>query len=302
MKKTTALLLAISMLFTLCACGHEHSWTEASCTEPKTCAVCGATEGEPLGHSWTEATCTEPRTCDVCGATEGEPLGHEISLEVLSMNVVAATRIVRPFCAVCGEEYEVREEKLESFVEDGIFLFTPEEFLRRLQMICDEKTGGELRFVYGPDISIDMFRIDLAEGRPVGLGGFYDAEFQPMGLYDERPVCGMRLIFIPRAPITMEDVVAVLKKLVGPCVCAADPSVENGEEYADAVLDNRYSHFKNEGGEALHGIYYSGSLSDRGNLWFEIYTTRLDSVLPETEAEPEETPAADPYVDFWALP
>ena len=102
MKKTTALLLAISMLFTLCACGHEHSWTEASCTEPKTCAV--------------------------CGATEGEPLGHEISLEVLSMNVVAATRIVRPFCAVCGEEYEVREEKLESFVEDGIFLFTPEEF------------------------------------------------------------------------------------------------------------------------------------------------------------------------------
>lgn len=301
MKKTTALLLAISMLFTLCACGHEHSWTEASCTEPKTCAVCGATEGEPLGHSWTEATCTEPRTCDVCGATEGEPLGHEISLEVLSMNVVAATRIVRPFCAVCGEEYEVREEKLESFVEDGIFLFTPEEFLRRLQMICDEKTGGELRFVYGPDISIDMFRIDLAEGRQVGLGGFYDAEFQPMGLYDERPVCGMRLIFIPRTP-TREDVVAVLKKLVGPCVCAADPSVENGEEYADAVLDNRYSHFKNEGGEALHGIYYSGSLSDRGNLWFEIYTTRLDSVLPETEAEPEETPAADPYVDFWALP
>ena len=275
MKKTTALLLAISMLFTLCACGHEHSWTEASCTEP--------------------------RTCDVCGATEGEPLGHEISLEVLSMNVVAATRIVRPFCAVCGEEYEVREEKLESFVEDGIFLFTPEEFLRRLQMICDEKTGGELRFVYGPDISIDMFRIDLAEGRQVGLGGFYDAEFQPMGLYDERPVCGMRLIFIPRTP-TREDVVAVLKKLVGPCVCAADPSVENGEEYADAVLDNRYSHFKNEGGEALHGIYYSGSLSDRGNLWFEIYTPRLDSVLPETEAEPEETPAADPYVDFWALP
>lgn len=302
MKKTTALLLAISMLFTLCACGHEHSWTEASCTEPKTCAVCGATEGEPLGHSWTEATCTEPRTCDVCGATEGEPLGHEISLEVLSMNVVAATRIVRPFCAVCGEEYEVREEKLESFVEDGIFLFTPEEFLRRLQMICDEKTGGELRFVYGPDFPIDGFRIDLAEGWSVGMGGFYDAEFQPMGLYDERPVCGMRLIFTPLAPITMEDVVAVLKKLVGPCVCAADPSVENGEEYADAVLDNRYSHFKNEGGEALHGIYYSGSLSDRGNLWFEIYTTRLDSVLPETEAEPEETPAADPYVDFWALP
>ena len=34
---------------------HEHSWTEATCTMPKTCTVCGETEGEALGHQWSEA-------------------------------------------------------------------------------------------------------------------------------------------------------------------------------------------------------------------------------------------------------
>lgn len=54
----------------------SHVWVEATCTEPRTCSVCGATEGEPLGHTWTDATCTEPKTCSVCGATEGNARGH----------------------------------------------------------------------------------------------------------------------------------------------------------------------------------------------------------------------------------
>ena len=63
-----------------CACGYErdvnHDWKDATCTAPKTCSVCGATEGSALGHSWKDATCTEPKTCSACGATEGEALGH----------------------------------------------------------------------------------------------------------------------------------------------------------------------------------------------------------------------------------
>ena len=55
---------------------HEHVWAEATCTEPKTCTICGLTMGDPLGHSWKEATCTEPMTCTVCGATNGDPMGH----------------------------------------------------------------------------------------------------------------------------------------------------------------------------------------------------------------------------------
>lgn len=56
-----------------------HKWEKATCEEPKTCSVCGKTEGEPLGHKWEKATCEEPKTCSVCKETEGKPLGHEVS-------------------------------------------------------------------------------------------------------------------------------------------------------------------------------------------------------------------------------
>lgn len=45
----------------VCAEG-EHVWKDATCTEPKTCTVCGETEGEPLGHDFADNVCTR------CGA------------------------------------------------------------------------------------------------------------------------------------------------------------------------------------------------------------------------------------------
>ncbi len=56
---------------------HEHTWVEATCTEPKTCSECGETEGVALGHDWVEATCEAPKACARCGETEGEALEHE---------------------------------------------------------------------------------------------------------------------------------------------------------------------------------------------------------------------------------
>ena len=62
---------------------------EPTCTEPgltagKHCAVCKAvlveqTEIPAKGHTWTAASCTAPRSCSSCGATDGEPLGHDWS-------------------------------------------------------------------------------------------------------------------------------------------------------------------------------------------------------------------------------
>ena len=42
------------------AAPHEHSWSDATCTEPKKCA-CGETDGEALGHAWENCECTR---CD----------------------------------------------------------------------------------------------------------------------------------------------------------------------------------------------------------------------------------------------
>ena len=55
----------------------EHSWNAATCTTPKTCKLCGETEGDALGHDWTAADCDTAKTCKVCGATEGAALGHD---------------------------------------------------------------------------------------------------------------------------------------------------------------------------------------------------------------------------------
>lgn len=123
MKKLSLMLACILAAAALCACGHEHTWTEATCTEPKTCSECGETEGDPLGHIWEEATCTKPKTCSRCGATEGQALGHTweeatcvkpktcsrcgaTEGQALGHQAGEATCTEPSVCAVCGEILE----------------------------------------------------------------------------------------------------------------------------------------------------------------------------------------------------
>ena len=69
-----------------------HNFTDATCTSPQTCILCGATQGEALGHTFKNgsclicgedckhnfeaATCTEASKCRICGEENGEALGH----------------------------------------------------------------------------------------------------------------------------------------------------------------------------------------------------------------------------------
>ena len=119
MQKRILALLAVSVM--LCGCRtHEHIWTEPTCTEPKTCTVCGETEGAALGHDWKEPTCTEPKTCARCGETEGAALGHDwkeptctepktcarcgaTEGEALGHDYTDATCIEEGVCRRCGE-------------------------------------------------------------------------------------------------------------------------------------------------------------------------------------------------------
>lgn len=43
---------------------HEHDWQDATCTAPKTCSICDATEGEPGDHVYVDGVCS-------CGKEEG---------------------------------------------------------------------------------------------------------------------------------------------------------------------------------------------------------------------------------------
>ena len=78
MRKSALFLLSV-LMFLLCltACGEcQHDWKAATCEKAKTCSLCDAKEGVPLGHDWQAATCEAPKTCAVCKKTSGNTLDH----------------------------------------------------------------------------------------------------------------------------------------------------------------------------------------------------------------------------------
>lgn len=80
MKKLVCIVTILIGLLT--ACGHEHIFSVATCTSPRTCRECGESVGTALGHSWSDATCEIPQKCSRCSETQGEALGHTTEVGV----------------------------------------------------------------------------------------------------------------------------------------------------------------------------------------------------------------------------
>lgn len=102
---------------------HQHRWSDATCTQPKTCTECGATEGEALGHDYkatkVAATCTEAghthylctRCRDAYDEETGEAaLGHEPGDWTYDSTTKRETRK----CTRCGSVFETRDVTKES--------------------------------------------------------------------------------------------------------------------------------------------------------------------------------------------
>ena len=83
---------------------------EPTCTEDGYYIMicgCGAeerTELPALGHEWVAANCTTPKTCSVCGATEGEPVpeAHDYGEWEIIVEAGNEEGLMRRWCAVCG--------------------------------------------------------------------------------------------------------------------------------------------------------------------------------------------------------
>ena len=115
-----------------------HTWTAASCTAPRTCSVCSATDGNPLGHDWsdwtvtTEATCTakgeKTRSCkrDGCDASETVdiPANGHTEGKAVRENVVSATKDHKGsydevvYCTVCKTELSRVTRIIPKLVDD----------------------------------------------------------------------------------------------------------------------------------------------------------------------------------------
>ena len=103
-------LLCLTLILGLCGCSCRHEWVDATCTEPKTCAKCGETQGEALGHTPGEWQQDEP-------------------------DYVTSVIWLRQYCTVCGAEVDVDMKALSSYCQDGTLLLSPEEFAERLELV-----------------------------------------------------------------------------------------------------------------------------------------------------------------------
>ena len=113
-KATNATCTAKATYYKSCACGEKgtetfvygelapHNWTPATCTAPKTCSDCGATEGDALGHTegteWKSDADNHWHVCTVAGCgvvIESSKAAHTPDRE-------AATETEPVKCSVCG--------------------------------------------------------------------------------------------------------------------------------------------------------------------------------------------------------
>ena len=151
-----------------------HTWSDTTCTAPKTCSVCGATEGEAAGHSWNDATCTAPKTCTVCGATEGTPAGHSFE-----QCVCTACGAIKPAqnqwdmsnaadASDWAGYHSKKNEALTTTVTEagfGITYETPGNGWKGIVLersaLNTEMLSGKLTFTYSSDMNITSYRIHL---------------------------------------------------------------------------------------------------------------------------------------------
>ena len=118
-------LVALTLAFSLVSCGDNNDNKEIQNTESTSGTEntdnTESTEGgeadkksecELNGHTFANATCTSPKTCSVCGATDGEALGHTPNED----DGDCTTAIL---CRVCTEVTSAGKASHDSEADDG---------------------------------------------------------------------------------------------------------------------------------------------------------------------------------------
>lgn len=120
-KATDAICTAKATYYKSCACGEKgtetfeagelapHTWTPATCTVPKTCSVCGATEGDALGHTegteWKSDADNHWHVCTVAGCgvvIESSKAAHEFEWKIDKEATATEKGSKHEECKVCG--------------------------------------------------------------------------------------------------------------------------------------------------------------------------------------------------------
>ena len=106
----------------------------------------------PCSHEWAAATCENPKTCNICGETEGSALGHTDGEWILTEEATLVdVGVEELICTRCNESLDSRgTERKNAKVTGKTFNFTDEELI---EWIEDFSTA-----------EIDSEELDLLEG------------------------------------------------------------------------------------------------------------------------------------------
>ena len=140
----------------------RHQWIDATCKAPKTCSLCGATEGKAGDHNWVDATCKAPKTCSVCSATEGEVGDHSY---------------VDGICSVCGET----EEVLTPFSQQITLPSNGNSSWGYVSGLTLSGTDGSIYEAYWSS-SVDPFVVDVILTQDTVLDAEITASFSTAGM------------------------------------------------------------------------------------------------------------------------
>lgn len=145
--KKILICAGVALMFAaiMSGCCLSHAWQEATCIAPKTCASCGATEGEALPHTWIDATCTEAKRCQVCNHEEGKANGHQwkaaTCIEPETCEICQATRGEAKGHSVTDWETEVEATCQKEGLAKGTCIFCDTVIEKEIAVL--EHTPGE---------------------------------------------------------------------------------------------------------------------------------------------------------------
>ena len=154
--------------------GHEHEYvptvTAPTCTEQGyttwNCS-CGDSYVDSyvseLGHTWTDATCTAPKTCSVCGATEGEALGHAS----YTYSYDSTNQIHSFTCTVCGETVTKTATDGKKFaINSAAPILSDDIIMKYSTTVPAGFEGAYMVFSFnGEDTTVSEYAVNASNGR-----------------------------------------------------------------------------------------------------------------------------------------
>ena len=222
-----------------------HSYAQATCTKPQTCAVCGHTNGTALGHNYqitkqvsatctakgytqhtcsrcadtyqdkipmlphnfSAATCTQPQTCATCGATKGNALTHNYVNNICSRCNSIYSNFEIPLGGYDGSEVTITfyhtmgyalQDILDAYIADFNRLYPNIRILHQQVGNYDDvrdQINLELAFgESGPNIAYcypDHVAIYNQFGSVVNLDGLIGSTIQFTNVWGETEILGL---------------------------------------------------------------------------------------------------------------